>query len=393
MLTTARVDTAINYLVLAFAAVMGFSRGGIHTAFWLLIVATIVRYCWRPFPLTIDRDFRRAMLIFFGTLALSAIFSGDVAASFRFLGLTAVKILPVIVVVAVVKERKITEQAAVLMAGSMLVGAGVAFWQVLHGAVRGGVKSFLGVMDFGGIIGLLLPVLLIKGFDKETDGRLRGLFLFAAAMAMIALAYNGTRAAWVAVFVTLVTYVIINIMINKRKSLKPTIIIGVMLLAVAVAFAANPALNSRLESLTDMNFKSNSKRMVMWQYALDVFKSHPLLGVGLATIPTYAFTPEEAEQLKANPTYGHVHNTVLQVMAENGVVGLLGFLALFLTIAKTALTKLKEQQTRSWALIALLCTVDFLIHGLFDYTFAIATLMYSYWFIIGLAYVNFTNER
>jgi O-antigen ligase len=389
MPTIALLDTAITYLVLAFAAVMGFSRGGIHTAFWLLLVTTCIRYYWRPFPLGIDKDLKRAMLIFFGTLTLSAVFSGDVLASLRFLGLSAIKVMPVFVVMAVVKERKVIERAAILMAMSILVGAGTAFWQVMQGVGRGGVRSFLGVMDFGAIIGLIMPVLIVKALDRGTDNRLRFLFLAAAVLATVALVYNGTRAVWLAVFATLVLYAIINIVINGRNSIKPVLIIGTILLAGALIFATNDNINNRLRTITDMNFRSNQERLILWQYALDVFKDHPVLGVGLATLPTtHAFTAEEVRQLQGKPVYGHVHNTILQVMAENGIIGLLGFLTLFLTIAKTALTRLREQKTRSWALIALLCTVDFIIHGLFDYTFTIATVMYSYWFIIGLAYVD-----
>lgn len=393
MLTIAGMDTTVKYLVLAFAAVMGFSRGGIHTAFWLLLVATVIRYCRQPFPLAIDRNFKQAMLIFLGTLAISTAFSGDIGASLRFLGLIIIKIMPVFVVVAAVQNRKVTEQAAALMAGSILFGSLVAFWQVAHGAGRGKVTSFLGVMDFGGIIGLIMPVLIVKGFDRETEKRLRGLYLVAAALAMVALVYNGTRAVWIAALVTTGLYVIITLIMNGRRAIKPVVAISIMLLLVALIFTANDSLSARLQTLTNMNFRSNHERVLMWQYALDNFKSHPVFGVGLAALPTYAFTPEEALELKANPSYGHVHNTIMQIMAENGIVGLFGFLTLFVTIVKTALTKIRNGQARSWALIALLCTVDFFVHGLFDYTFTITTVMYSYWFILGLAYANFLKTQ
>lgn len=391
MLTIARLDTAIKYLVLAFAAVMGFSRGGIHTGFWLLLLVTVIRYCWQPFPLTVDRDLRRAMLIFFGALALSTAFSGDPATSLKFFGLSAVKVLPVFIVMAVVKEREITERATMLMAGSVLIGAGIAYWQVLHGATRGTVKSTLGIMDFGGIIGLLVPLLLVKGLEDNVGKKARLLYFASAAAALVALAFNGTRAVWVAVLVTMVLYVLINLILNWRKGWRAAIIACAMLLVVTVIFADNQYVNYRLHTITDTDFASNHRRLEMWHYAVEVFKDHPMLGVGLGTMPGLLFSP--AKVYVTQQAYGHVHNNFLQMLAENGLVGGLAYIFLFAVILINAVRLMRRVETRSWAIIAFLCTVDFLIHGMFDYTLLIPTIAYSYWFILGLAYVNFLNKN
>jgi O-antigen ligase len=386
----ARLDTIIKYLVLAFAAVMGFSRGGIHTVVWLLIVAAAIRFCWRPFPVPLDKDLKRAMLLFFGALAVATLFSGDITASLKFLGLTVVKILPFFIIVAVVKEQKVVEQATVLMAGSMLVGAAIAIWQGLHGLER--VKSMLGTMDFAGIVGLLVPVLLVKGLEDNTAMPKRALFLTAVGAAMAAMMFNGTRAVWVTLAVTCVLFVIISLILNWRKNRRAALIVCAMLVASALVFASIPSLQARLSTITDTKFKSNHERLLMWQYAIDTVKDHWLLGVGPATLPTLALSPEEAIKLRENPTYGHVHNNLLQISVESGIGGGLAYLFLFYIILKTAVRKMWEAATQSWATIAFLCTTDFLLHGMFDYTLNIPTIMYSYWFIIGLAYARFSTE-
>lgn len=385
-----RLDAIIKYLVLAFAAVMGFTRGGIHTVVWLLTVAAIVRYAWRPFPILPDKNLQRAVLVFFAALLLAAAFSGDKAASLKFIGLTAVKFLPLVIVVAFVRERKLCEQATLLMAGSMLLGSAIVIWQGLHGVGR--VNGLRGVMDFAGIVGLMIPMLLVKGLEENTASTKRLLFLTAAAAAMAAMMFNGTRAVWVTVVVTCVLYVIISLIINGKKSIKVTSIVCAMLLIIALTFACTPSLNARLHTITDTSFRSNRERIVMWQYAVNVFKDHTLLGVGPATLPALAMSPAEEEKRKYKP-YGHVHNNVLQLAAESGIIGGLAYFFLFFTILKNAAVKMRQVATRSWALIAFLCTTDFLLHGMFDYILGIPTIMYSYWLIIGLAYVNFSTEK
>ncbi len=390
MPAVARLDTVIKYLVLAFAAVMGFSRGGIHTVVWLLIVAAAIRFCLRPFPIPLDKDLKRAMLLFFGALALATLFSSDIAASLRFLGLTIVKILPFFIVLAFVKERKVAEQATIMMAGSILIGAAIVICQGLNGKFR--VGGTLGVMDFAGIVGLLVPVLLVKAFEEKTGRALQILFVMAAVAAMVAMMFNGTRAVWITVVVSCVLYAAVSLIVNGRRGRWATLTVCVMLAATAFTFATSADLNKRLQSIADTKVKSNHERLIMWQSAAETFLDNWLMGVGPATLPTVALSPEEEVRLRHNPTYGHVHNNLLQILSESGIGGGVAYLFLFYTIIKTAIKKMQQAVTQSWALIASLCTVDFLIHGIFDYTFNIPTIMYGYWFILGLAYVNLSPE-
>ncbi len=390
MPAVARLDTVIKYLVLAFAAVMGFSRGGIHTVVWLLIVAAAIRFCLRPFPIPLDKDLKRAMLLFFGALALATLFSSDIAASLKFLGLSVVKILPFFIVVAFIKERKVAEQATILMAGSILIGAAIVIWQGLHDPGR--IKGTLGVMDFAGIVGMLVPVLLIKGFEETVGKFARPLFLVAAFMSMVAMIFNGTKAGWVTVFVACVFYLIINLLLNRKKSFRAAALICVMLLIISLIFASSPRLMTRLYTVVDPTYGSNHDRIVMWQYAINVFKDNWIVGVGPATLPELPLSPQHALELQKNPKSGHVHNNLLQIGAESGIGGVLGYISIFGVILINAFRNLRQLKKKSWAMISLLCTTSFLIHGLFDYTFNIPTIMYGYWFILGLAYINLSPE-
>jgi O-antigen ligase len=289
-----------------------------------------------------------------------------------------------------VKERKLTEYAVLLMGLSVSIGSAIALWQAFCGMIR--VKSGLGMMDFAGIVGLIVPVLIVKSFDESIDRWKRNLFLFSAVLAMFALLFNQTRAVWVAILINCIIFVLLNIIYNTRKSRQAASTILVILAAISLFIATHQFTVDRVNSLTDMKFRSNHERIYMWNYAANVFLDHWDRGVGLAMLPSFAFsyTPEGSANVQITSTRsGHMHNNFLQLLAENGILGGIAYVLLFLRILKTAINHMNKAETRSWAMIAFLCTFEFLIHGMFDYTFSIGTIMFSYWFILGLSYVNF----
>lgn len=385
MLTTARLDTALTYLILAYAAVMGFSRGGINTVFWLTVLLAIGRFLWKPYRIPAESEVVRALAIFFGALLLSSLFSGDITASLKYLALSITKILPFFLVLAFIRCRRHIEQAATLMSASLLIGAAIALWQAAQGQIR--VKSTLGTMDFAGAIGLIIPVLLVKSFDREAKPWVRCLSAVSLVAAMAALIFNATRAVWVSTLVSFGLFAFLNLLVSGRKGAKTAVVVVVVLAAVLSFALSSTTFINRFQAST---LQSNAihKRLVAWEYAWHQFQDHWFLGVGLATLPE--FFPENIPAAGPDRVYGHVHNNFLQMLAENGLVGGLSFIFLFWSILKTSFQRLKEPATRNWAMIALLCTVDFLVHGMFDYTFTIATIMYSYWFILGLAYSSFS---
>jgi O-antigen ligase len=270
------------------------------------------------------------------------------------------------------------------MSASLLIGSTIALWQAAQGQPR--VKSTLGTMDFAGAIGLIVPVLLVKSFDREASPWIRCLSVVSLVAALIALVFNGTRAVWVAVVVSFLLFAFLNLLVNWRKGGKVAVVTIAILAAVVLLALSSATFTDRIRGST-LQSKSIHSRLVAWEYAWHEFQDHWFLGRGLATLPTFSETAERGPD--GRKPYGHVHNNILQMLAENGLVGGLAFIFLFFSIITTAFRRLKEPATRNWATIALLCTVDFLVHGMFDYTFTIATIMYSYWFILGLAYSSF----
>lgn len=84
--------------------------------------------------------------------------------------------------------------------------------------------------------------------------------------------------------------------------------------------------------------------------------------------------------------YIHIHNQYIQMLAETGIIGAIAFIGMYLSIVYSSFQRLKDENTRVWAVIAILCTVVFLVHGFMDYIFGIKTISYTYWYIIGVCF-------
>lgn len=90
-----------------------------------------------------------------------------------------------------------------------------------------------------------------------------------------------------------------------------------------------------IHRITDLSGGS-SGRSDLWRVGWEVFKSHPLTGVGAGNFVVveshYALRPGAISRIQyITETPQIVHNTYLQLLAETGIIGLAGFLAVVAT--------------------------------------------------------------
>lgn len=392
MISVKTLDTAINYLLLLYAMVAGISRGGVYTTILLLSAVAIIRYIKEPFPLNIDKDITLGMKVIVSALVLSTIFSSHFLMSLKSLVIIIFKIIPFFIAAIFIKNNKTIDKIVLFMAVSLLCGSLVCIWQGLHGMER--AKSFLGIMDFAGVIGLIFPVLIVYSFEYKSESMWKNyLFKLTSVVAIIALLFNGTRSIWISTILCSIIYVFISGG-YRNKRLLVSIAVGVTLI-FAIGFM-NHNFTQRAESIANTTTDvANIKRINMWHYAIDVFKEHPFIGTGLGALPAFTgnfMIREESKPIWDVAKGDHIHNTFLQILAENGIVGLSAFLFFLYSAIKSMWRKMYHNNIRIWAQIALLCTIDFIIHGMFDYVITINVVMYTYWFLLGMSYAYFKGN-
>jgi O-antigen ligase len=199
---------------------------------------------------------------------------------------------------------------------------------------------------------------------------------FAATAAGIGM--SASRGAWLA---SAAAFVVVNVAQSRKRAALLTAVIFVVLLAGLVSgFQLVPeGIMRRLTSflpfigagdvrsieVTDANYAS-LERLAFWEAALDMWREHPWLGIGFgnyqAIYPRFSLP-------KWSMALGHAHNYYLNIAAETGLVGLLAYLALWVTaIWQTvrAQREASEPFVQALALGALGVLVHVSVHNVVD---------------------------
>jgi O-antigen ligase len=108
-----------------------------------------------------------------------------------------------------------------------------------------------------------------------------------------------------------------------------------------------------------------AERLAHWQAALNMARSHPWLGVGLGN---YELVYPSYSLINWHEALGHAHNYYLNIFAEGGLVGLLGYGKAWLLIIGATWWLRRHPNTLSRLVgIGLLGSWTYLVvHSLFD---------------------------
>jgi O-antigen ligase len=213
--------------------------------------------------------------------------------------------------------------------------------------------------QLGGFLVVLVP-LAITGALLARRGRL----LFAAAGVVAAYGVYVSFSRGALVGLALVPFVFLR---GRRLLLVGPLVVLVVLVS------APSLVRERFATLTTSSGEL-STRVDIWRAAANIWERHPFIGVGLGDFPTAyselsipgkAFLP--ATVFQPPP---HAHNVFLQLLAEEGLLGLISFLAIIALGIRTTL-RLRRKSDRQARLIGsglLAALLAFLVHNQFDVT-------------------------
>jgi putative inorganic carbon (HCO3(-)) transporter len=179
-------------------------------------------------------------------------------------------------------------------AHSMVIFFGLAFPWLFHGASKK-IKIFTGILLIGYVMNII---------------------------------GTGARVGWISLSAAL--FVSMFFLKHKHKyTLWAISLISVLIIFLALSLNPHVPTLERLSTKGDisLNWRLETNRL-----ALEMVRDHPLLGVG-----TGNYLTEYHNYLAIRPGlsrihYGWLHNSYLQIWAENGTIGLLVFLSFLLTI-------------------------------------------------------------
>lgn len=323
-----------------------------------------------------------AIGVFVITMLISAVFSGDIAYGLkRWADMWIWRFMPFIVVIFLLNNCIDAKKVMLTAFVGITLTSVYAICQGLSGLSR--ANGFYGhPMTLGGWLCIFLPLLLIEFFERQLLGKYYWLAGLAFCICSAGLVFNATRGAWLAVAIVSAV-LLIYYMFKSKRNLAVSIIFVAL---ISIVLVNNPKFMHRLDTIDDFDkYQSNTERILMWQSAWNMFKDHPILGVGLGqykeNYQQKYISPEAKE-----PQLSHAHNNFLQMLAENGIVGFAGFVIMFgYIIFKNLIAWVRTRNV--YALMIVSATVCLLLQGFTEYNVGNSAVIKMYWFVLGLLLV------
>lgn len=302
-----------------------------------------------------------AALVFLGLSVASALQAIEPTKAVSDLTWLAVAVALMVATLQICHTRR---QAIVVVAGAVTGLAAAA----IHGLVQratGQLSDIAFISDgevvrrisgafghpnqYAGLLAVLIPIAAAMAFGGGFSLRLRVVAGAALLLALPALAFAYTRGAIIGLVVGGLLWL---------TFLRPRAAFVSLLVAVGMAVTfAPPALRDRFETKSggDVTLRAD-----IWGSALDIYAQHPLLGSGVNNFPqAYRALPSTQSSSQHRLLHtdqvlvpAHAQNLYLNVLAEQGTLGLLGFGALAALMLITAVrgSRSRDPVTRTVAL-------------------------------------------
>jgi hypothetical protein len=216
---------------------------------------------------------------------------------------------------------------------------------------------------------LLVPIAVWLSWQRW---RSRPFSTALAALGAVALLVTGSRGAWLGAVAGAVVLAVLvwrgaDIPISRLGSPRARLMAGVGVAVGAILLV--PTFVTRMLS-------GDAGRIELWSAAWSMFTSSPLVGVGPGAWPSLrAFTPISDDNLAVLATS---HNSILQVLAESGVIGLLAagwFVVTVAGVGSRAVTGGRDLGDRLAASVALASLAAAAVHSVVDTQFHLPAIV------------------
>jgi O-antigen ligase len=380
-----------------------FARGLVNGTYGLLVLwgvfylITSKKAFWRPTP-PLPAKYLWGLGLYLGTVVLTSLTGSEVGRGFAHLG-NVIFLLATFALtwLALSQWPPIIKYLVPLYALGLIVAGFMTFKEASFGLACVRAKASLGRIELGAVLSQVTPLLVgaaAVSYKCKEKGRLI-LLMVALVASLVAHVNSCSRIALLASAVlTVMTLLALRSCFGTRAK----IAIASILVIAAVLVLSNDRIVSRFKEMSDERGTNinNDTRFERWKMGKKIFLAHPILGVGPRAIPHSPPVPRPNMPLERDRSkYAHAHQVFLTVLAESGVVGLLGFLALHIAplILLWPYRKIPDPQKLYWVWGAFAVAGQLFFNGLTDNVFTLKPLMYIYWIVTGTALWLTTNSQ
>lgn len=196
----------------------------------------------------------------------------------------------------------------------------------VKGEDRVSVSNMYDPNDLALVITTILPLAMVKALSVK--GIKRAFFVGISLLMIFAIVLTGSRGGFIGM-VGVVAYVLFSRMPDKEGQLQVRFrlskVFVILVVSVLVLMFSPPNYWERVESIfnpeQDYNVSSPRGRITLWKQGLEIIVSRPY-GVGIGAYPA-------AQGMLMGGFYQTVHNSLLLIGAELGLLGLILYLLLF----------------------------------------------------------------
>lgn len=165
-----------------------------------------------------------------------------------------------------------------------------------------------------------------------------------------------SRSAWMAFVLGLLVYSFIGF--REKMFSVPFTFFHFLLIPIITFIVFTtlffPLVQTRLTGSSVNEVASISDRVSGYSEAMVLFKQHPFLGVGIGNYTASAFLLNPTQPAWA---YQPVHNALLLLLVELGVVGIVLLLFVFFTYHISRITSQPQSPFFKWYVVCVLCSV------------------------------------
>lgn len=219
-------------------------------------------------------------------------------------------------IVQILRTPKDIRQALWVIVGVYLFLALRAYWRYKTDYMPIALPDYYWVNrnGFANTLALLFPIAFFLARETKSKA-LKWLGYTAAFWCIIGVILTYSRGG----FLALMTSLLFVFLYEKRKGM--FLVIGILMVAAILPRLSDKYIN-RIESIETYEEDDSAMGRVATNYAaINMFKGRPLLGVGAGNYNyvVYDYTPEEYRKWVFEGK--SVHNIMLQILSETGIIG------------------------------------------------------------------------
>ncbi len=215
------------------------------------------------------------------------------------------------------------------------------------------------VMTFSGLLLPLSLMLLVFWWHER-----RWWQITAGTLGTLTLLLTFTRSVWLG-WIVAAFVVLLALRARLAFYALPALILFVTFLPLD--------LFSRVISTFDVKQESNFDRLRMLEAGVEMIRDFPLLGVGPANVKETYSIYRRQDAPRARPP--HLHNNVVQLWAERGVLGLAAYILLLALFVRECVRGWRGPQ-RMWAEAGVAIVVSMTVAGFFEFNFGDTEVFY-----------------